>query len=85
MGVPALDALASLLPDPASEECLCFCTTFVVVGGVLLFSSKPVSVGSVVLLVGVSSACANLWMNALRKSKFDLFNALITRPESGRG
>ena len=56
MGVPAWTR-SPLLPDPASEECLCFCTTF---GGgrraALLL--EALSVGSVVLLVGVS-ACAN--------------------------
>jgi hypothetical protein len=52
-----------------SDAFLAFCSTFSVLGLAMLFwSSKPVTVGSVLLLGGVSATCAHAWAGAAADS-----------------
>ena len=52
----------TLPAQPACDGISCFSATFALLGLKLLFGSKPVTIGSVVLLAAISAAVAQAWV-----------------------
>ena len=53
-----------MLPPLEQHAAVAFCASFLCMGVLVLCAQKPVTVGSVLLLTGMSSASAYLWTNA---------------------